>query len=158
MLRLQRMVLAERRFFVVEAEEFRETVDDKIRFLRDMERTGNSLVLVAREAGELVGVLSVRGGHLSKMRHTGKLDMFVAPDARGRGVGRSLLEAAIRWAEGHPEMEKLGLSVFVDNARALALYRAFGFREEGRRPREYRMEDGRYIDDVLMYRFTDGRN
>jgi ribosomal protein S18 acetylase RimI-like enzyme len=154
LLRLQRAVLGERRFFITEPEELRDTVDDKVRQIRELERSTNSLFLVARRGPDLVGSLTVRGGALNRMRHTGKLEIMVATDARGQGIGRSLLGAAVAWAEAHPEIEKLGLSVFVDNTRAIELYRAFGFREEGRRPREFRLEDGRYVDDLLMYRFT----
>lgn len=154
LLRLHRAVLTERRFFITEPEELRESVDDKIRQIRDFERSSNSLFLVARVGPDLVGMLTVRGGTLNRMRHTGKLEVMVHADARGHGIGRALMGAAVAWAEAHPEIEKLGLSVFVDNQRAIDLYRRFGFREEGRRPREYRLEDGRYVDDLLMYRFT----
>lgn len=155
-LRLHRAVLNERRFFITEPEEFRETVDDKIRQVRDFDRSANSLFLVARKGPNLVGFLTIRGGPLNRMRHTGKLEIMVAKDARGQGVGRNLIEAALRWAIAHEDVRKLGLAVFADNQRALDLYRSYGFREEGRRPQEYRLEDGRYVDDVLLYRFTDG--
>lgn len=154
MLRLHRAVLQERRFFITEPEEYRASVDDKVRLVRELDRASNSLFLVARSGAELLGFLTVRGGVLNRMRHTGKLEIMVGTEHRGKGVGRALMEAAIIWAEDNAEIEKLGLSVFVDNVRAIDLYRAFGFREEGRRPREYRLEDGRYVDDVLMYRFT----
>ena len=153
-LRLHRSVLQERRFFITEPEEFRQSVDDKVRLIRDFDRSGNSLFLLARKGPDLLGFLTVRGGALNRMRHTGKLEVMVATESRGKGVGRALMEAALRWATGHAEIEKLGLSVFVDNTRAIDLYRAFGFREEGRRLREYRTEEGRYVDDLLMYRFT----
>jgi RimJ/RimL family protein N-acetyltransferase len=42
--------------------------------------------------------------------------------------------------------------VFAHNARAVALYRKFGFEEEGRRLREYRFADGSWRDDILMAR------
>ena len=51
-------------------------------------------------------------------------------------------------------MEKLSLSVFSDNDRAIALYEASGFGIEGRREREYRLADGSYRGDVLMSRFV----
>ena len=53
-------------------------------------------------------------------------DLAVLPQYRGRGVGRELLRAA----EDHARRERcctLTLEVQDDNARALALYRSFGF-------------------------------
>ena len=94
-----------------------------------------------------------RGGSLLRLRNTGKLEVMVHPDWRGQGIGRALLEAGLAWAEGSP-LHKVGLAVFATNERALHLYTELGFREEGRRPREYRMEDGTLRDDVLLYRMV----
>jgi ribosomal protein S18 acetylase RimI-like enzyme len=56
------------------------------------------------------------------------LGMAVAAPHRGRGVGRALLETALRWAQANGK-PALRLSVFPDNDVALALYRALGFVE-----------------------------
>ena len=74
------------------------------------------------------------------------------PLHRGRGVGRALLTAGLEWAIENPTIEKVGLSVFSDNERAIALYRLLGFEEEGCRRGEYRMDDGSYRDDLLLQR------
>jgi ribosomal protein S18 acetylase RimI-like enzyme len=113
--------------------------------------------LVARVTGQIVGMLTVHGGALERMRHTGKLEIMVARSARRWGVGRALMSACVDWAEQSKIVLKLGLSVFTTNERAIALYREFGFVEEGRRPREYRMEDGTFREDVLMYRLITSR-
>jgi GNAT superfamily N-acetyltransferase len=56
--------------------------------------------------------------------------MFVAPEARQRGIGRALVEAVVAWSrERHATA--LGLWVTSVNAPALALYTACGFRRTG---------------------------
>lgn len=156
-LALRRSVLGESRWFITRADEARGGIDAEIRRLRDLDRSDNSLCLVARREGRVLGLIVCTGGRLARMRHTAKLEVMVADEVRGMGLGRALMEAACAWLDAHPIVEKLGLSVFDDNDRALALYRALGFLEEGRRPREYRLEDGSYCGDVLMYRFRDAR-
>jgi len=47
-------------------------------------------------------------------------------------------------------LHKLSLEVFPHNEAALALYRKFGFVEEGRRVRHYRRESGELWDSVVM--------
>ena len=56
-------------------------------------------------------------------------DIIVAPDARGRGVGETLIAAAEEWARarGYP---LLTLNVFIENAHARALYERTGFGAE----------------------------
>jgi ribosomal protein S18 acetylase RimI-like enzyme len=86
------------------------------------------------------------------MAHVGRLEMYVDSTARGQGVGRCLVEAAMGWAEANPLLSKVGLSVFEDNARAVALYEHFGFVPEGRRVGEYREPTGVLRNDLLMCR------
>ncbi len=78
--------------------------------------------------------------------------MMVDAGFRGQGIGRALLAGATAWADAHPGITKLSLCVFAHNTRAIALYRAFGFVEEGRREGEYRFPDGSVRGDVLMAR------
>ena len=46
---------------------------------------------------------------------------------------------------------RLELTVYVDNARAIALYRKFGFEVEGTH-RAYALRDGAYVDALCMAR------
>ncbi|TNE92105.1 MAG: GNAT family N-acetyltransferase [Deltaproteobacteria bacterium] len=155
-LALRRAVLAEERWFITRPDELRGGIDGEIRRLRELSRAEHSLCMVAREEGRVVGLLVCTGGPLYRMRHTSKLEVMVAEDRRGRGLGKALVQAALDWLDAHPLVEKLGLSVFDDNPRAIALYESLGFEVEGRRPREYKLEDGSYRGDVLMYRFRKG--
>ncbi len=79
----------------------------------------------------------------------GELGMLVAREWRGRGVGSALLEAAIAWARGRG-LHKLSLTVFAHNEPAIALYRKYGFVEEGRRVKHFRRANGELWDALEM--------
>lgn len=79
----------------------------------------------------------------------GEIGMMVAADWRGRGAGKALVAAAIEWARGRG-LHKLALSVFPHNRAAIALYRKFGFVEEGRLVRHVRRADGQLWDLIEM--------
>jgi RimJ/RimL family protein N-acetyltransferase len=79
----------------------------------------------------------------------GEIGMAVARPWRGRGVGAALLTTAIAWAR-EQGLHKLCLSVFPHNAAAIALYRKFGFVEEGRRVKQYRRQSGELWDSIDM--------
>ena len=95
-------------------------------------RTDGATVLIAEDArGTRLGFI-----HLSAEKdyylqqdcgHIG--DIVVAPEARGRGVGRALLSAAERWAADRG-YQLLTLNVFVQNRGPQALYEEVGFRAE----------------------------
>jgi ribosomal protein S18 acetylase RimI-like enzyme len=52
--------------------------------------------------------------------------MWVAPFARGHGVGDSLVRAVIEWA-GEQRASRVALGISLGNARAVALYRRHRF-------------------------------
>jgi L-amino acid N-acyltransferase YncA len=78
----------------------------------------------------------------------GEHGVYVAAAARGRGVGRALLEALCEEAE-RAGYYKLTARVFTTNAASLALHRAAGFDEVGVQRRHGRL-DGEWKDCVLV--------
>ena len=57
--------------------------------------------------------------------------------------------AALAWARERG-VHKVCLSVFPHNAAAIALYRRYGFVEEGRRVKQYRRQSGELWDTIEM--------
>lgn len=83
--------------------------------------------------------------------HAGSVHMGVHDAWAGQGVGTALLAALVDLADGWLGLRRLELTVFADNAPALALYRRFGFVEEGRH-RAYALRGGTYADSLSMAR------
>jgi ribosomal protein S18 acetylase RimI-like enzyme len=100
---------------------------------------------VAVGGANVVGML-----HVEASRHGfGDVGMAVARDWRGLGAGSALMTAAIEWARERG-LHKLSLGVFAHNAAGIALYRKFGFVEEGRRVKQYRRTSGELWDSIEM--------
>ena len=100
---------------------------------------------VATAGSEIVGFLSV----YASPHGYGDIGMAVAREWRGRGVGSALLAAAIESARVRG-LHKLSLEVFPHNTAAIALYRKFGFVEEGRLVKHFRRSNGELWDAVQM--------
>ena len=77
------------------------------------------------------------------------LTFCVAPEQRRLGIGRSLLEAAVRALKGRG-VRRLVLEVGADNEAAIALYRAQGFVECGRRNAYYVQGRRGAVDALIM--------
>ena len=105
--------------------------------------------------GKIVGMARfVQDAGSAKERHKGSVyAMYVAPEARGRGIGSALLDALISHASGI--VEQLRLGVVDTNAAAIGLYRKHGFEIYGTEKRALKSEAG-YSDEVLMVRFLTG--
>ena len=76
--------------------------------------------------------------------------LAVADEARGHGVGRALIRAAVEEARRRGA-RRLTLRVLGHNTPARRLYEAEGFAVEGVLPEEFLL-DGKYVDDVFMGR------
>lgn len=82
--------------------------------------------------------------------HNGRLGMGVVAAWRGRGLGRSLLDHALR-AAPDAGFRRVELELYASNVAALRLYRSRGFRTEGIK-RAMRILDGKVEDVVCMSR------
>jgi phosphinothricin acetyltransferase len=80
-----------------------------------------------------------------------ELSIYVAAAARGRGVGRALLEALIESSEA-AGIWTLQAGIQAENAASLALHERHGFRRVGVRERLGRDPSGRWRDVVLLER------
>ncbi|MFF4172654.1 GNAT family N-acetyltransferase [Streptomyces sp. NPDC001744] len=108
--------------------------------------------LVALRADVLVGyVRVVQPIPLPSHAHVRQIQgLVVAESARGKGVARALLRAAVDRAR-EEGATRLTLRVLGHNAPARALYASEGFAVEGVLPGEFLL-DGEYVDDVCMGR------
>ena len=79
------------------------------------------------------------------------LTMAIRPELRRRGLGRRLLAEVVTRAADYGA-DVMWLDVRVSNAAAIALYRAAGFVEIGRRKDYYRTAIGR--EDAMMMRLA----
>jgi len=92
----------------------------------------NGVAFVAVAAnGRFVGMANGGPAH-GHPDSAGVYGMWVAPEARGQGVGRSLLDAVEGWARetGHG---LIGLGVTTTNEAAIRLYSAAGYTDTGER-------------------------
>lgn len=102
------------------------------------------------QGAELVGIAGLRRQTGLKTRHRAHVwGMYVAPRARGQGVGRALLDALAAHARTLDGLERLTLGVETTNAAARRLYHAFGFVTYGVEPQAYSL-NGEYWDSELM--------
>ena len=105
------------------------------------------LLMLARDArGEVHGFSLLR----TVADEAELLLLAVAPAAQRRGVGGSLLDHFIEHGR-QKGVRRLHLEVR-DGNPAVAMYQAFGFKAEGRRPKYYAGQDGSQHDALTMAR------
>ncbi len=118
---------------------------------RLVEKHEDNVSLVVCAGDEVVGHLSLYVYPEPRMRHAGHFGIAVRDDWQGKGVGTTLLEAALDLADNWLGLTRLDLRVYVDNGAAIALYRKFGFEIEGTHA-QFALRGGEYVDAYVMAR------
>jgi len=113
-------------------------------------------VLVAADEGGLLGwARIVQYSARAAYAGVGEVSVYVARAARGRGLGRALLEALEERA-ATLEYWKLTGKLFTDNEASAALVRRCGWRDVGLHLRHGRL-DGVWRDVLVVERLLDAR-
>lgn len=108
------------------------------------------------EAGEILGFAYASPFRpRAAYRHTVEDSVYVAPAARGRGVGQALLHAVVEACEAQGLRRLLALIGDSDNAGSIALHAACGFEVAGVLP-GVGYKHGRWLDVVCMARALNG--
>jgi GNAT superfamily N-acetyltransferase len=90
---------------------------------------GRVASLVAVRDGAVVGTTAIVHDKLSWSPHVGELRIAVAPDYRGKGLGRVLIQECFAMAL-ELGLEKLTALMTVDQKGAVAVFESLGFRPE----------------------------
>ena len=107
--------------------------------------------LIAYEGGEVLAWAALNPVS-SRRVYAGvtEVSIYVAENARRKGVGRKLLGALIEASE-RCGIWTLQAGIFPENVASMTLHKALGFRELGRRERIGKMGD-RWRDVILLER------
>lgn len=80
-------------------------------------------------------------------------DHLLVAEVEGKGIGTALFKKVIDLADNWLMLTRLELTVFVENDRAVKLYKSLGFQIEG--TRKYgAIRNGQYADEYLMARYN----
>lgn len=150
-LRFRRDVVAVSPFVLTVPEDIATlTVEEQRASLEHFAAHPTSLMLLALDADELIGVSNLSGAERIKKRHVADFGATIAEPWRGRGLGRLMLETLIAWARDNPRILRLTLDVMADNTRARRMYELAGFRQCAYERRAYRQPDGSFADAIKM--------
>ncbi|MFJ5767541.1 GNAT family N-acetyltransferase [Lysinibacillus sp. NPDC093210] len=100
--------------------------------------------------GLLVGIVTFMRESSVKTRHKGNVfGMYVAPEGRGRGVGKLLMRELIKRAKSCDGLEQINLTVVSNNISAKKLYMSLGFVVYGVERNALKF-NRQYFDEELM--------
>src|SRR5258708_9395120 len=112
--------------------------------------------LVAEQDGQVLGFASAGPfGPRAVYRYTLEDSVYVAPDAAGKGVGRTVLSAVIEACEALGVRQLMAVIGDSGNAASIGLHRSLGFEQTGVGT-SVGFKHGRWVDIVHMHKPLNG--
>ena len=117
-------------------------------WLRAIE-AGSMTTLLATEGNNVLGCAAIFRDPHSWSPHVGELRVVTSPAARGKGVGRALIQNcfALMLQTG---IEKIVANMTIDQQGAIAVFESLGFRSEGLLREQVQDRDGKRHDIVIL--------
>ncbi|MGF7013625.1 N-acetyltransferase family protein [Ornithinibacillus bavariensis] len=95
-------------------------------------RQTNTYNFGAFQENKMIGMVTLFPETKEKLKHKASIfAMYVKPAYRGQGIGKLLLEAALKQAYELGGLSKINLSVVSNNHEAKGLYQRYGFKTFG---------------------------
>lgn len=134
--------------------EFNQTVESQTKWIESFRNNESKFALVAVHDQEVVALLDFSTSNRERLKHSGAFGVSVLPEFQNNGIARTLIEFLLEWANHNSQIEKVILKVGSNNPKAIRLYKSLGFIEEGRMIKEIKLEDGTYVDTIVMAQFV----
>lgn len=114
-----------------------------------------SVMLFAKDGNDLVGMIGAFWDDREKTKHVGNIfGVYVKSSYRGKGIGGLLMKAILGKLDSMLHIEKIKLSVVIQQIPALKMYEKYGFKIVGKCEKELCV-DGVYYDEYIMEKFKE---
>jgi ribosomal protein S18 acetylase RimI-like enzyme len=111
-------------------------------------RINNALFALSKD--RLVGMIVVVFNDRIKTKHVADIfGVYVNKEYRNRGIGKKLIEGALKIIKRNLNVTKIKLTVNPEQSSAIRLYERFGFESVGRLKNELKVH-GRFYDELIM--------
>jgi RimJ/RimL family protein N-acetyltransferase len=119
------------------------------------DQTRVSFAVRKRTDPKIIGYLHIH--NISSVHRSADIGIRIGEEKfRGQGYGTEAMGLAMQYCWDHLNLQRLTLIVFRNNARAIRVYRAVGFRKEGLL-KKMLFIDGTWIDVLVMAAFRPPR-
>lgn len=125
------------------------SVDERLSWFEKYKENGPYRMLVCEENGIVQGcAYSTRYRDHFAFDQTIETTVYLAPDARTKGLGTALYKALFESLKNEP-LHLAVVGIALPNEPSIALHKKFGFEEVGVF-REYAIKNGQYISSIWM--------
>lgn len=120
-------------------------------FILDSLKSPHSALFVLKDMNtrEIFAHIHIQVGQTARNKHKAEIYLGVLKQFQGIGVGKKMMEIAEFWARKEG-IERLQLSVFQNNEKAIHFYQTHDFEIEGILKNGVKLSADEYIDEIVM--------
>ncbi len=138
-------------YILTNADYFRNTsIEFEIKWIEGYNSDPRSVLIIAESKDKIVGILDFKSYKNVKMFHRGIIGISLHHSVRGEGLAEKLFEKLFSEVQKISDLTIIELAVMSDNVPAFHLYKKVGFKEVGRIPNAFKLDDGKLCDDIQM--------
>ena len=126
------------------------TLEAEEAYIKQMEKSCNDIMLVAKMNGKIIGDASL-SRLPRRMSHRGDLGVAVVKEYWNQGIGTQLMSKILDFAKEN-SFEIIDLQVRSDNLRAIHLYERYGFQKIGTHPVFFKINNEYISFDYMCLR------
>lgn len=130
------------------------TVEQEAAFLESCQHSQRQIFLVACADGDIVGTANFSALNSPRMAHRGSIGICVRKSHWGKGISTALMQELLTFAKEVAGVDIVFLEVRSDNARAIGLYKKFGFEKTGVYPAFLRINGQDHDCDLMHLQFN----
>ena len=149
---LLKTVTEETDFLSSYPEEITMSHEDEERWIAGHRESPLTYDILCEIEGEIVGSCNLTRRKPQKMRHRATVGITIKQKYWNLGIGSAMFTEMLRAAKSRGT-EIVELSVIEGNERAMSLYEKFGFKAVAVWPKEFKLKDGTYQNEIIMHRY-----
>ncbi|WP_313133705.1 GNAT family N-acetyltransferase [Anaerocolumna sp.] len=134
--------------------EFYMTIEEEQKFIKDFNGSLNSIMLLAKDNGNIVAVGSLSAFGRKRISHRGEIAISVKKEYWNKGIGSAMMKELIQFGREKAKLSVIQLTVKADNENAIQLYKKFGFKQIGYYEKFFHI-DGKFYDAYFMNLYLD---
>jgi GNAT superfamily N-acetyltransferase len=136
--------------FLAKQYKLEDLVDNKAQWLRSL--TSNKVTLLSLYEDKIIGSATlILNEPQSRASHVASFGVVVHPDFQRKGLAKQLI-AGLEQIARDQGIKKIEVNFYEGNPAA-ALYQSLNYDYEGRRLKKGRLNDGTYVDEILLSKF-----
>lgn len=120
-------------------------------FILDSLKSPHSALFVLKDMNtrDIFAHIHIQVGQTQRNKHKAEIYLGVLEQFQAIGVGKKMMEIAEFWARKEG-VERLQLSVFANNEKAINFYQKHGFVQEGTLINGVKLAENEYVDEIIM--------